>query len=185
MQVADAWVDAGGPKSRAVEWVAIAEGESSFDTEAVSDVGALGLWQIMPFNFEPNGVSQSDWADPVSNALVAVRMSGHGTNCAAWDSCYTDIEASGRYEFLSYPQPGSADYNNIPGVSAALKGYAIGGPVPGEGDVKDPVPNLGAELAPSIKKLDLIFGSMVPTLARRQVALTMQANRMYRKNWHS
>lgn len=119
--VATLWTMAGGPSSRAVEWVAIAMGESSLDDQVVSSAGAIGLWQIMPFNAAVGGGSVQDLYNPLYNASVAVRMSGGGTNCAAWDSCYADIYRSGRYSYLSYPEHGSADYNNIP-IAAAMIG---------------------------------------------------------------
>lgn len=112
-QVADYWVAEGGPANRAVEWVAIAIGESSLDDSAVSPAGAIGLWQIMPFHAGEFGITVDSLYDPRTNALVAVSLSGHGTNCAAWDSCYRDIYASGRYSFLAWPEVGSADYNNL------------------------------------------------------------------------
>lgn len=119
-QCAGAWLGAGGPRSRMVEFVAVSMAESSLDTIAVSPVGAEGLWQVMPFWFPDLGLPPGSWSDPHVNAEAAVRISGHGSNCAAWDTCYRDIAASGRYNFLSFPEPGSAAANNIPQVAAAL-----------------------------------------------------------------
>lgn len=121
-QVADLWVGAGGPKSRVIEWVAIALGESSYDTAAVSSAGAIGLWQIMPFHAQEFGITVDSLYDGRTNALVTVSLSGQGTNCAAWDSAYRDINASGRYSFLAFPEKGSADYNNISIVAGQLGG---------------------------------------------------------------
>lgn len=129
-EVADLWIAAGGPRNRAVEWTAIALGESSYDTEAVSSAGAIGLWQIMPFNAAPNGTTVRGLYDPLTNARVAVRMSGHGSNCAAWDSCYVDIQGSGRYTFLGWPERGSADWNNLAVVSVQLGHDKLGAAVP-------------------------------------------------------
>ena len=120
-EVAAAWERAGGPSSNAVEWVAIAIGESSLNDQAVSSAGAIGPWQIMPFNAHIGGGSVNDLYNLDYNAKVTVLMSGNGTNCAAWDSCYANIYRSGRYNFLGYPEHGSADFNNIP-VAAALLG---------------------------------------------------------------
>lgn len=167
LEVADAWIAAGGPKNRATEWTAIALGESGYDTEAVSSAGALGLWQIMPFNFAPNGVSQSDWTDPLANATVAVRLSGGGTNCAAWDSCYEDIEVSGRFTYLAWPQPGSADYANLAIVSAQLGTDKLGGAVPPTGPFTDPA-GLAAEA-----RMNTVLGAQLPALYR---ALVWQLN---------
>jgi Transglycosylase SLT domain len=119
-EVAYYWRLEGGPASRQVEWTAIALGESSFITDALSPAGAIGLWQIMPFHAAEFGITVDSLYDPRTNAMVAVSLSGHGTNCAAWDSCYADINRSGRYSFLGYPEVGSADYNNIPIVARML-----------------------------------------------------------------
>jgi hypothetical protein len=119
-QVAGYWQGAGGPASRDVEWVAIAMGESSLDDSAVSPAGAIGLWQIMPFHAGQFGITVDSLFQPATNALVAVTLSGNGTNCAAWDSCYRNIYASGRYAFLAFPEVGSADYNNLPIAASEL-----------------------------------------------------------------
>lgn len=127
VQVADYWIGAGGPKSRAVEWVAIAMGESGLNDDAVSPAGAIGVWQIMPFNAGGHGLAPRDLYNPHFNAMVAVAMSGGGVNCAAWDSAYLDIYKSGRYTFLAYPERGSADYNNLAAAAAELAGHGLKG----------------------------------------------------------
>jgi hypothetical protein len=119
------WLGAGGPKSRIVEWVAIGIGESGLDTNAQSPVGALGVWQIMPFNAGTYGFTPGQLTDPRVNARIAVLMSGGGTNCAAWDSCYRDIQATGRYTFLAWPEAGSADYDLLPRAAAELGGKVV------------------------------------------------------------
>ncbi len=177
VQVADAWVTAGGPKHRATEWVAIAMGESSLRTDARSSADARGLWQIMPFNFAPNGVDINHWQDPVANALVAVRMSGRGTNCAAWDSCYRDIEASGRYTFLAWPEQGSADFNNLAIAGAALGTHAIGGSVP------PPEPVIGGDAARALARLHIITGKMIPSFGRQLIRQRMLMNRQWTDGW--
>ena len=134
-QCAGAWLGASGPRSRMVEFVAISMAESSLDDEAVSPVGAEGLWQVMPFWFPDLGLPPDQWADPHVNALAAVAISGHGSNCAAWDTCYRDIGSSGRYTFLSFPEPGSAAANNIPQVAAVL---GVNPPVPPPGGGGNP-----------------------------------------------
>lgn len=158
-QVADYWVGAGGPKSRAVEWVAIAIGESSLDDSVVSPAGAIGVWQIMPFNAAPNGVTINDLYNPVFNARVAVAMSGGGTNCAAWDSCYRDIQASGRYSFLGWPETGSADFNNLATAAAELNGSMIN-PAGGTS-----YPGVSGTLASSVTVMNRIGGQLVPAQA--------------------
>lgn len=124
-QAADTLLAEGMPARRLVEFVAIAMAESSLDASAVSPAGAIGLWQIMPFNAPPFGFTARQLYEPAVNARVAVGLSGHGSNCAAWDTCYADIAASGRFSFLAFPQRGSAAWGNLTGASAS-----IGRPVP-------------------------------------------------------
>src|SRR5260370_40143434 len=109
LQVADAWLAAGGPQSRVVEFTAIALGESGYETTAVSSAGAEGLWQIMPEHWATLGLDANLWDDPTVNAKAAVMLSGRGTTCAPWDSAYANINASVRYAFLPWPEIGSAD----------------------------------------------------------------------------
>lgn len=177
LECADAWIAAGGPRNRAAEWVGIAVGESGLNTDAVSPVGALGLWQIMPFNWAPNGVNINDWRDPVANATVAVRMSGHGTNCAAWDSCYVNILASGRLSYLAFPQPGSADYHNAM-VAAAILGHdKLGGMV-------SPEPATGFTSSPQVTQhIDYVLSQFMPKLARQVVIERMAVNASFKTGW--
>jgi Transglycosylase SLT domain len=180
-EVADLWILAGGPPARAVEWVAIALGESSYNTTVVSSAGAIGLWQLMPGTAQGVGFSPAQMYDGLNNARAAVAVSGGGTNCAAWDSCYRDIYASGRYRYLSYPEQGSADWNNIPIVSAELKGMPIGGPAPpGHGG---PAPVFGDDMKRAVARLNLIYGTMLPKLGRKMVRQQMISRQMFRKNW--
>lgn len=162
LQVADYWIKAGGPKRRAVEWVAIALGESGYRTDVVSSAGAIGLWQIMPFNAAPHGTTPQGLYDPLINARVAVEMSGGGTNCAAWDSCYADIQASGRLSYLAWPQPGSADYANLTVVSAELGHDKLGGAVPPPGTF--PTPELVRASASIDRQLQALQAALVPQL---------------------
>ena len=174
VQVADYWIGAGGPKARAVEWVAIAMGESGLNDQAVSPAGAIGLWQIMPFNAPGYGYSPQQLYDPAINARVAVAMSGGGTNCAAWDSCYLDIYRSGRYTFLAWPEQGSADYNNLPAAAAEIGGTVLNP----AGDTGQP--GQADTLPATIAALQRIAGQQVPaqTAAARRAAAAI--SRMYR-----
>jgi Transglycosylase SLT domain len=176
-QVADAWIAAGGPRNRAVEWVGICWGESSGRTDAVSVDGALGLFQIMPFNWGPLGLDERDWQDPVTNARAAVIMSGHGTNCAAWDSAYADIQASGRYRFLGYPEKGSADYNNALQAAVVLGRDKLGGAVPHGGFTPS------KSLDHAVSHLNNLATKLLPQLVKIDVAQRMAANRMFTPGW--
>lgn len=175
--VADYWIAAGGPKSRAVEWVAIALGESSYNTEAVSSAGAIGLWQIMPFNAAPHGYSVAQLYDPLINARVAVAMSGQGTNCAAWDSAYRDILTSGRYPFLGWPEVGSADYNNLAIVAAQLGHDKLGGAIPPPGALGEPA------IAAAAAQLNALSTKVYQPLQRLAVAQRAAINATLRPGW--
>ncbi len=157
-QVATIWETEGGPASRAVEWVAIAIGESSLDDAAVSPAGAIGLWQIMPFHAGEYGFTVSDLYDAHVNAYIAVHLSGFGVNCAAWDSAYRDINASGRYSYLAWPEVGSADYNNLPIAAADIGGNVT--PLAGQPQPISPGQNLG----PAIAEISQIVGQNIPQI---------------------
>lgn len=174
VQVADYWTGAGGPKSRAVEWVAIAMGESGLNSDAESPVGALGLWQIMPFNAPPYGYQPSQLRDPAVNARIAVAMSGGGTNCAAWDSAYLNIQASGRYTFLAWPEQGSADYDNLAAAAAELGGKVI---IP---DATSQTPGISATLPGTVARIQHQAGLLLPAQSLRVQRVTARLHRLYR-----
>lgn len=174
VEVADYWTGAGGPRSRAVEWVAIAMGESGLNSDAESPVGARGLWQIMPFNAAPYGYTVADLWDPAVNARVAVAMSGGGTNCAAWDSAYANIQASGRYSFLPWPEFGSADYNNLAAAAAELGGHVI---IP---TATSQTPGISATLPGTIAEMQRQGGQLVPAQSLRVQAVAARLGRMFR-----
>lgn len=178
-QVADYWIQAGGPASRVVEWVAIAYGESGFDAEALSSAGAIGVYQIMPFNAAPHGVSVQDLYDPLINTRVAVEMSGGGVNCAAWDSAYADINATGRLAYLSWPQPGSADYNNLHIVSVMLGNDKLGGMAP-------PIGAAAAEqINQTTAQLNTISSKLYPALMKSAIAQTQWINAAFIPGWRA
>lgn len=172
-QVAGWWQDEGGPASRDVEWVAISMGESSFDDTVVSPAGAIGLWQIMPFHAAEYGFQVSGLYDPQVNAYIAVRLSGYGTNCAAWDTCYLDINASGRYSFLGFPEQGSAAWNNIPAVAAMLgknPNYSATGGMP---------PVSGQDLDRAAARWQDLAGHQLPGLGRTLLRQRARLDRLY------
>lgn len=179
-EVAGAWLGAGGPRSRMVEFVAISMAESSLDDTAVSPVGAEGLWQVMPFWFPELGLPPSEWSNPHINAIAARRISGGGSNCAAWDTCYRDIAASGRYNFLSFPESGSAAANNIPHIAAVLN---VTPPVPPPtgpqptGHYTNNIPRLTAAwqtLGHTMTTDSAAFAASMALLSKRAVALATQ-----------
>lgn len=177
VQVADLWLAAGGPRNRVVEWVAIELSEGGLFTDAVSPAGAIGPWQIMPFNAAPHGYSVADLYIPIDNAKIAVAMSGHGTNCAAWDSCYRDINASGRYAFLSWPESGSSAFDKLAWVSAALGHDKLGGAMP---PVGNPVTS---QIARQLAALQLLSSKVYPGLDKVMVAQRMKIRRQLTPGW--
>ena len=177
--VAAAWVRNGGGSQLQVEWVAIALGESSLDDSAVSSAGAIGTWQIMPFNAHWGGGTVSDLYDLDYNAKVAALMSGGGVNCAAWDSCYLDINRSGRYNYLGYPERGSADWNNIP-VAAALIGVdAVIQSLP------EPTLGIGADLARLVGTAQQIVEQALPALRGNALTEHGTVSAMYQPGWRA
>lgn len=178
-EVAAAWTGAGGPASRAAEWVAIGMGESSLDDSAVSPDGAIGLWQIMPFNAGPNGFTVADMYDLDKNARVAVLMSGNGVNCAAWDSCYADIGKSGRYSYLGYPEKGSADYNNLAVAAVALGVDAVATAVP------EPGLGVGAAIGNLASGVQAAVNLVLPELYRSSAIEHATVSKMYQPGWRA
>lgn len=172
-QVAAFWEGAGGPASRVVEWVAIAMGESGLNDAAVSPAGAISLWQIMPFWAAHFGITVDSLFDPRTNALVTVSISGNGTNCAAWDSAYRDIYASGRYSFLAFPEQGSADYNNLPAVANEL------GKNPNYNQTLPMPPVSGQDLDTAAARWQELGGRQLPGLGRQLLGQRARLNRLY------
>lgn len=113
MEVANWWQFAGGRWETAAQWVAIAMAESSLDADAVSPTDAIGLWQIESYNTSWYSGPRSELFRPQINAQAAYYGSGGGGNCAPWDTCYADINRSGRYRYLPGPEVGSAAWNNL------------------------------------------------------------------------
>ncbi len=178
-EVATAWKNAGGPASRVVEWVAIAMGESSLDDSVVSPAGAIGVWQIMPFNASIGGGGVSDLYNINYNAKVAVLMSGGGTNCAAWDSCYANISRSGRYSFLAYPEKGSADFNNIAVAGVALGLDATMTALP------EPALEIGAAIDNSISGVQQAINLVLPQLRTNTLTNSRTVSAMYQPGWRA
>lgn len=172
-QIAGWWEREGGPSTRTVEWVAISLAESSGFTDAVSVTNAIGLWQEEPDHAGEYGYPVSALFDPQVNAFIAVRLSGYGTNCAAWDTAYANIYASGRYGFLGYPEHGSAAWNNLATVANVLGRSAIpGGPAPTQ-------PGLGQDLPAAIARWQDWGGHKLPALTGHLATSRGHINRLY------
>jgi len=176
-QVAGYWRAAGGPADRAVEWVAIAGAESSLDTESLSSTGARGLWQIEYYNAVWAHATADELYDPEVNARAAVYGSGGGTNCAAWDTCYYDINATGRYSFLDYPEQHSAAWQWISSVTAALNTGGYTPPVYGYDP--DPVAKTGSMFATTV--YDVV--NNIPRLINNIQLTTQSTAPIYGPGW--
>lgn len=173
-QAATYLVDAGMPANRLAEFVAIGECESSLFTDAVSPVGAVGVWQIMPFNAGVGGGTVHDLYDPAYNARVTVIMSGHGANCAAWDTAYANIQRSGRYAYLNWPEVGSCAHNNLLGVAVTI-GHGQPGHV-------TPPPPLTADglLNAMLAGVNVIIHNGLPALGRQLTGYGQTADTLFR-----
>lgn len=112
-QVWGYYEEVGLPKNRAVAWVSVAYSESGFNTRAESPVGARGLYQFMPGSWPPQAGFYANAFDPYWNTVAMRYLSGDGMNFAPWDSAYRNINASGRYSYLAWPEAGSAVSNNM------------------------------------------------------------------------
>lgn len=167
------WVQEGGPRSRGVEFVAIAIAESSLNTDAVSVTDAIGVWQEEPEHAGEYGYPVSALYDPQVNAFIAVRLSGFGQNCAAWDTAYADIYASGRYAFLAYPEHGSAAANNIPAVANVL------GVNPGIPQGFPGAPPLGHDLPSAVQRWQDLAGRQIPGQAAALLRQRQRLNGLY------
>ncbi len=170
-QCADYWLRNHGPLNRAVEFVAIAMGESDLHTEVISPVGALGTWQIMPFWFGHFGYAPADYELQDVQAIITVAISGLGTNCAAWDTCYRDIQHTGRYTFLGWPEEGSVAYGNLP-VAAALTGLGGAGVPPHQA-----YPGIANTIEGTLSDFSLMSGKVLP---RFSLQTAMQSQRISR-----
>jgi hypothetical protein len=164
----------GMPANRIGEFVAIAVCESGLNTGAVSPAGALGLWQIMPFNFAPLGLDVNYWSVAFTNARAAVLLSGHGSNCAAWDTCYADIAASGRYRYLNWPERGSCAANEMARIGAS-GGTGMSGPF-----FTPTFPGISDSLTGYLAQYSTIAGQAIPSRRRQMQWRASFARGMFR-----
>lgn len=172
-EVANFLQSAAMPTARIAEFVAIAGCESSYDDAAVSPTGAIGLWQVEPYTATSVGMTPAQMYDPNLNALAAVRISGHGSNCAAWDTCYADIQASGRYSFLHWPEGGSCAANRLAGVSVVVGTANVGG------GAAPPYPGVTGTLAHTVGVMGVLTHQAMPGYGRGVRAWAGVTGRLY------
>lgn len=172
-QAGDFLASAGMPVGRLAEFVAIAICESSLDDAAVSPTGAIGLWQIEPYTGASVGITAAQLFDPNLNALAAVRVSGHGANCAAWDTAYADITRSGRYRFLNWPEPGSCAASHLSGTSVVIGTHNSGG------GAEPAYPGVAGTIMHTVQVMGILAHQSMPGYGRGVRAWTQAAGRLY------
>lgn len=173
VQVFGMLVLAGMPRNRCTEFTAIGECESSLDDQAVSPVGAIGVWQIMPATAQGVGIQPSALYNPDVNARAAVLVSGGGGNCAPWDTCYADINRSGRYTFLNWPEPGSCASDHLSGISVVTGTHNSGG------GAEPAYPGVQRTILHTVDVLGILAHQAMPGYGRGVRSWTQAAGRLY------
>lgn len=172
-QMADWYKSEGGPDKRVVQWLSVALAESSWETDVVSPTGATGLYQIEPYSWPAQLGPYSLVTDPGYNTLAMLDLSGGGMNFAPWDTAYANINSSGRYTYLAWPETGSAAYNNFVFVATAL-GTSIGQGVP-----PPPRPGIDGTVPDGIAWYGQAAGVVIPQLVSGARRVHSIARRSY------
>lgn len=130
-EVVNWWKGGGGAADKATIAVAVAAAESGFNSEAISPAHDYGLWQINEANFANLGITTVTALDPLTNAQCAVRMSGNGTNWAAWCTCWNDPGPNCGHGNLPIPQDASpAGLQYAYYLENAIEGTILNAPDP-------------------------------------------------------
>jgi hypothetical protein len=172
--MAQSWIAAGGPLRYTVPWISVSRAESSWNTHAVSPTDARGLYQLEPYSWPAGAGSLDNWTDPVANSRAAVLLSGGGVNFAPWDTAYANIERTGRYRFLAFPEIESAAANNMPVVTAMLGSSYYGNGSPGN------EPGITGTLPAALNWYTLTTDAVIPGMIARARKQRMIAQAMYR-----
>lgn len=140
VQIGQIWTANGGQAAKAYIAVAVALAESGGNDLAVSPAGDYGLWQINEANFPNLGINQTEAFDPNVSAKVAVRMSGNGTNWAAWCTAWPPPAESCGHGLVVVPAKGSPAYSHLDALGtepqAAILAVAISHPTSHEDAAK-------------------------------------------------
>lgn len=119
-QIGRIWLNNGGASNHVQIAKAVSLAESGGNDHAISPSNDYGLWQINSANFDGLGVSPVTVLDPNINARCAIRMSGNGTNWAAWCTCWVDPGPNCGHGWLPGPQRGSPAWNVLVGIDPAV-----------------------------------------------------------------
>lgn len=128
-QVANVWYQAGGSSRGVIMAVAVAFAESGGNTSAVSPSSDYGLWQINAIHFGDGIIGWNNWASAGVNAREAIKISGNGSNWAAWCTMWANPARDCGHGHITYPQSGSAVARTLPQIERALGGTVA--PPPG------------------------------------------------------
>jgi branched-subunit amino acid aminotransferase/4-amino-4-deoxychorismate lyase len=100
-------------------------------------------------------------------------LSGGGVNFAPWDTAYADIYKSGRYDFLAWPENGSAAEGYMANVSGLLGNKYYG-------TVTAPqTPGLTGTLPDAIHWYGEVANAVIPVLTTRARGIGAAARRSY------
>ena len=119
-QIAALWLAHGGSRASVVTAVAVAWAESEGNTDAESPSDDWGLWQINGIWCPVFGVTRHGLLEPDVNAYCAVRISGGGSNFAAWCTMWADPARDCGHGHITAPQVFSAAWNTYAYVLAYL-----------------------------------------------------------------
>lgn len=124
-QIAAIWIAAGGDRrtNTLINCVSVALAESGGNDRAISPSSDYGLWQINSIHFGDGIINSGNWWSPYTNAREAIRLSGNGSNWAAWCTAWVDPASNCGHGYLPNPQVGSPAYDQeqvaIPALNAA------------------------------------------------------------------
>lgn len=138
-QLEGLWINAGGSKASAPIAAAVAEAESSGNSDATSsnpDGGTnVGLWQLDTPGGVGAGYTVDQLKDPATNAKVAVKGSNSGASWGEWATY-----ASGAYK--AFLNGGTTPDTNVPGSSASSASSTGGSTLGNTGSCVISIPNI-------------------------------------------
>lgn len=125
-QLEGLWKQAGGNPVMAPLMAAIAEVESSGNSDAENPSGATGLWQMewpLYANFVPGATSRAAYLDPMTNARAAVKLSQNNPSVSPGSPVYDnwikwEFPAGAYKSFLQ---------GNVPATTVSNTGSSGGG----------------------------------------------------------